>query len=255
MNLYTSTLCRLLIIALSVLAVPLLGQDTNKLSKANTLFKAKRYAEAIPLYEEILERDFNKNILLKLARSHRKLNNLPEALKHFSNLMAQPEVKSDHQLEYVEVLIMNGDYTEAKEYLTNVKSTNTNLKQIFQFTSMINNNFDLVNLYEEVALDSFQHNGIESDENSPFFLGDKLIFTSDRSASGKIKKKSGMTGRDFYKIWESAIADGDYSEPKTLNNSINASNKNTANAVFDVENQVVFFSKNDNTKDLSLIHI
>ena len=98
MKIATSILRCLIFIILSGFLSSVYAQDNNKLTKANTLFKAKRFAEAIPLYEEILIRDFNKTVLLKLARSHRQLNNLSEALDHFSTLMAQPEVKSEHQI-------------------------------------------------------------------------------------------------------------------------------------------------------------
>lgn len=249
MKIFCTTLRCLLLIVLSGLLTSVYAQDNNKLTKANTLFKAKRFAEAIPLFEEALERDFNKTILLKLGRSHRQLNQLSEALLHFTTLMAQPEVKSDHQIEYIELLIMNGDYNQAKQYLTTVPSTNTNLKQIFKLTSMINNNYSLDSLFQNVRLEQFAHNTPQNDENSPFFLDQKIIFTSDKSPLDKLKNKSGMTGRGFYKIWESDMDGETFSEPKTFSNSVNAANKNTANAFFDTKNQEVFFSKNDNTKD------
>ena len=250
MKIFTTTLRCVIFIVFSGLLSSVYAQDNNKLTKANTLFKAKRFAEAIPLYEEVLERDFNKTILLKLARSHRQLNNLPEALEHFTTLMAQPEVKTDHQIEYVELLIMNGDYIQAQKYLTNIPSTNTSVQQIFKLSAMINNNFSIDSLYHNVHLENFIHNTAQNDENSPFFLDQKIVFTSDKSAIEKLKNKSGMTGRAYYKIWESNIGeDGTYLTPKTFSKSLNAANKNTANAAFDFKNQEVFFSKNDNTKD------
>ena len=249
MKIATSILRCLIFIILSGFLSSVYAQDNNKLTKANTLFKAKRFAEAIPLYEEILVRDFNKTVLLKLARSHRQLNNLSEALDHFSTLMAQPEVKSEHQIEYVELLIMNGDYTQSRKYLANIPSNVNTIKQILKLTSMINNNYDLDSLYHNVQLENFAYNTPQNDENSPFFLDQKMIFTSDKSTLDKIKNKSGMTGRAYYKIWESKIEDGTYKTPKSLSNGINAVNKNTANAVFDLKNQEVIFSKNDNTKD------
>lgn len=239
----------LLFIVLSGLLSSVYAQDNNKLTKANTLFKAKRFAEAIPLYEDILSRDFNKTILLKLARSHRQLNNLPEALDHFATLMAQPEVKADHKIEYTELLIMNGDYEQARKTLQNMIPSSGTVNQIFKLTSMINNNFDLDSLYHNVQLESFVHNTTENDENSPFFLDGKMIFTSDRSQVEKIKNKSGMTGRAYYKIWESDLEEGTYKSPRVFSKSINAINKNTANASIDTKHGEVIFSKNDNTKD------
>jgi len=175
MNLYFTTLCCLFFIVLSGFSSPLYAQDNNKLAKANTLFKAKRYAEAIIVYEDILEKNFNKSVLLKLGRCHRQVNNLPEALEHYTTLMAQPEVKPDIQLEYVELLIMNGDYQQATQYVSKIPSTNTNFKQILNLTSMINNNYEIDTMFHNVQLTSFAHNTPLNDENSPFFLQEKLI--------------------------------------------------------------------------------
>jgi len=225
------------------------AQDNNKLSKANTLYKAKRYAEAIPIYEEILEDDLNKSVLIKLARSHRIINNSKEALIHYTTLIAQPEPKAEHQLEYIELLIINGDYTEAKRYLREIESTNTNIEQILNLTSMINNNFEIDSMYQQVQLESFIYNTPLTDENSPYLIEGKIIYTSDSSPYDKLKNKSGWTGRAFYKVWESELKNGVYSTPQMFSKAVNATNKNTANVVFDWENNEVFFTKNDNAKD------
>ncbi len=244
-----STFCCLLIIVCSGMLTNIYAQDNNKLVKANALFKAKRFADAIPIYEELLERDFNKNILLKLAQSHRMVNHLEEALEKYELLMQLPEVKPERHLEYVELLIMNGDYKQAKQSLSKVVSANTTIEDIMKLTSMINNNYNIDSMFQEVTLEAFAHNKPMSDENSPYFLKDKLIYTSDQSTLSKLKNKSGWTGRAFYKVWESKIENELYTSPKAFSKAVNATNKNTANAVFDMENQEVFFTKNDNTKD------
>jgi len=73
-----STIAFLLFIVCPAYLTNIYAQDNNKLVKANSLYKAKRYAEAIPIYEEILDRDFNKSVLLKLGKCHRQINNLVE---------------------------------------------------------------------------------------------------------------------------------------------------------------------------------
>jgi len=45
------------------------------------------------------------------------------------------------------------------------------------------------------------------------------------------------------------MKDSLFSSPKEIGNSINATNKNTANAFFNLEHQEVYFTKNDNKKD------
>lgn len=246
---FRSTIRLLLFIVCSIFLTNTYAQYSNKLVKANNLYKAKRYAEAIPIYEQIIEQDFNKSALLKLAKSHRQINNLSEALENYRILMQQPEVKNDHKLDFVELLIMNGNYLEAKKSLAEVKSLESTIHEIFRLNGMINNHYNLSPLYDSVYIESFAHNTALTDENSPYFLNDKIIFTSDQSTKTNVKKKSGLTGRAFYKVWESTMNGEAYSNPKPLGNSVNASNKNTANAFFDLKNKEVLFTKNDNTRD------
>lgn len=248
--LFRSTIRILLIVACTSILTNIYAQYNNKLDKANDLYKAKRYAEAIPIYEEILDKDFNKSALLKLGRSHRQINNLEEALGKFEILMQQPEVKPENHLEFVELLIMNGDYKEAKQSLSEVTSIESTIHDIFRLTSMINNNYDLMPMYEDVHLEPFLYNTSYADENSPYLLEDRIVFTSDQSPNSKIKGKSGLTGRAYYKIWEAnKVDDGSYAKPTTMTSSINATNKNTANAFFDTAHGEVYFTKNDNKKD------
>ncbi len=244
-----TTITILLIMAISAFLTNIYAQDNNKLVKANNLYKAKRYAEAIPIYEDLLENNFNKSVLLKLGKSHRQINNIAEALEKYHLLMQQPEVKPDHQLDFVELLIMNGDYKEAQKSLKKIPSIDGTIDKIFGLTTMINNNYNLKPVYDSVQLESFMYNTTESDENSPFFLENKLIFTSDQSQKSNIKKKSGLTGRAYYKVWEAEMDDSVFSSPKEIGNAINATNKNTANAFFNLEHQEVYFTKNDNKKD------
>ena len=244
-----STFLLLIFIVCSGYLSDIYAQDKNKLEKANALYKAKRYAEAIPIYEELLDQDLNKSMLLKLGRSNKQINNIKEALEAYKILTQQPEVKADHQLEYVELLIINGDYLEARKALRDVASSQTTVNDIFRLTSMINNNFDLTPLYQNVTLESFLFNKPLTDENSPYMLEDKIIYTSDQSQSEKIKNKSGLTGRAYYKIWESKKEDEMYTRPKLFSSKINAVNKNTANAFRDKDGKYLYFTKNDNTKD------
>jgi len=225
------------------------AQDKNKLEKANDLYKAKRYAEAIPIYEEILDQDLNKSALLKLGRSNRQINNIEAALENYKILTQQPEVKSEYQLEYVELLIINGDYLQARKALQNITTSQTTVNKIFRLRSMINNNFDLKPLFEKVALKPFIFNTPLTDENSPFLLEDKMIYTSDQTQNAKIKNKSGLTGRAYYKVWESGIEDGVFNSPELLSSKVNATNKNTANAFLAVDRQYIYYTKNDNIKD------
>lgn len=225
------------------------AQDKNKLEKANKLYKAKRYAEAIPIYKEILDQDLNKSVLLKLGRSHRQINNITAALENYKILTQQPEVKSEYQLEYVELLIINGDYLEARRALQGVPTVQTTVNEIFRLTSMINNNFDLKPLHDSVTLKPFIFNTPLTDENSPYLLDDKILYTSDQSPSAKIKNKSGLTGRSYYKVWESEMEAEVYTKPKLLSSKVNATNKNTANAFLDANAQNIYFTKNDNIKD------
>lgn len=222
----------------------------NLISKGNELFKAKRFAEAIPFFEEALELDLNKSVLKKLGDSYRMINKNKEALKHYDVLMAQPDIDPRVYLIYVELLILNENYKKAEKYLAEFQESENYIQQIFVLKSMVNNNYSIKPLFEHVNITPFPHNTPNFDENSPFFSKSKFLFSSDKAKmKTSIKKKSGWTGRGYYQVWSSDINGQEFGKPTPYHDAINSSQKNTANACIDFVNQEIFFTRNDNQKD------
>ncbi len=226
--------------------------QNNLINKANELYKAKRFADAIPLYKEALELDLNKSVLKKLGDSYRMINKNKEALKNYDILMAQPDIDPRVHLIYIELLILNENYKKAEKSLGIFKESENYLQQVFVLKSMINNNYNIQPLFKNVSITPFEHNTPNYDENSPFFSKSIFLFSSDRTKSKtSVKKKSGWTGRGYYQVWASQLEGKNYAKPSPYNDAINASQKNTANAFIDFKNQEIFFTKNDNEKDKS----
>lgn len=222
------------------------------ISKADELFNAKRFAEAIPLYTEALELDQNKSVLKKLGDSYRMINKNEDALEHYEILMAQPDVKPRIYLTYVELLILNENYKKAEKYLSNFRNTQGFTQEFFGLKSIINNHHTIKPLFENVSISPFPFNTPNFDENSPFFTKSVFIFSSDRTKmKTSLKKKSGWTGRGYYQIWSSKLNGQSFDKPTQYNDALNSSQKNTANAYIDFKNQEVLFTRNDNQKDKS----
>ena len=226
--------------------------QSQKIKKADVLFKAKRYAEAVPLYTEALSIDQNDSVIKKLGDCYRKMNKNKKALKYYELLMAQPEVRSNVYLTYVQLLIFDSQYEKAKKFMQEFKSNEQHLAEATRLRTMINNDQFLKNPYEETALTPYQFNTTEYDENSPFLMKGKMVFSSDRPAKNlNSKTRSGWTGRGFYQIWASDKLGEKYESPRTFSSNLNALNKNTSNANVDFVNQQIFYTKNDNAKDRS----
>ncbi len=224
--------------------------QSQKIKKADVFYKAKRYADAIPLYTEALQEDQNKSVIKKLGDCYRKMNKNKKALKYYELLMTLDDVRPQIYLTYVELLVYASKYEQAEKYMLQFKPNEQWLEEASRLRTMINNNKFLKNPYESVEISPFEHNTTTYDENSPFLMKGKLIYSSDKPAKNlNAKTRSGWTGRGFYQIWSASKSGQTYSDPDLYHSSLNAFSKNTSNAHVDFVNQEIFYTKNDNAKD------
>lgn len=160
------------------------------------------------------------------------------------------KVRTKAYLQYSEVLMSNGNYEEAKKYLSeyialepedeNAKETLENIDGIKKIKSY----------YTNVELLPFNHNS-DADEHGAVFLDNGIVFVSDRKrAANLFKEQNGTTGRDFLGLYFSPRSDRlEYGEPHFLPKKINSLNKNTGPASFTEDGKTMIFSQNDNVEN------
>lgn len=81
---------------------------------ANTRFNTLRYAAAIPLYEKVLKKNpNNREAILKLAESYRKVKDVKQAERLYALLAHEENVASENIWYYADMLAQNGKHDEA----------------------------------------------------------------------------------------------------------------------------------------------
>ncbi len=219
----------------------LLGQ----FDKAHDYFLKKEYAKAIPLYESGLKEKESLLAKTRLAQCYQILNRLVQAESLFSEIVKEPKAKAASYKHYAETLMSNGKYTEAKNWfleyfkLAKEDSTALLLADACDRVGQIEPYFQVMG----TAPATFNSDG---DDNTAVFGKDALVFTSDRTQDkALLKQKSGATGRDFMKIWETRPQDSTWTEPEHFSTRVNDLNVNTASLSFSANSRFLAFSRNN----------
>lgn len=214
--------------------------------KANTLFKEKSFAAAIPYFETGLAKNDNIVAKSRLAFCYRMLNKIDKAEATYAQVVLNEKARKDTWLYYAEALMSNEKYDSAKVWFLNYynsdKSDSTGLRMAEAC--------DLVKTippyFNNISIEEFYQNSA-ADDNTPVLFDGGLVFTSDRpSGIALLKKKSDWTGRDFLKLWYSRYnaEKGVFEEPESFSSKINELNKNTANASFSADWNTIVFCRN-----------
>jgi outer membrane protein OmpA-like peptidoglycan-associated protein len=101
----------------AVLLLAATGWSQNpKLKKADRAFEAKRYQEAIGLYQEVLEKNDLPDVKVKLGDIYRKMRDYANAEQWYSQAVTAPEVNPMGLYYYGKVLQYNDKCPEAAQW-------------------------------------------------------------------------------------------------------------------------------------------
>lgn len=219
--------------------------QNKQLDKANKRYQIKKYAEAIPLYEEGLEKNPNLSSKVRLAYCYRVNNNIEKAVNLYTEIVQHKRAKPITWYYYGEALMSQGKYDEAKVWLTKYTEKKPGDQKGWTLIESIEKVQTIEPYYIVNNVEAFAHNS-EADDSAPVFFRDGIAFSSDRKTGAKImKKKSSFTGRDFLSIYLSkGNDDGSYKSPNQISKRINDLNKNTGTIALSPDEKLVVFSRN-----------
>lgn len=229
------------------LGTSLLAQN-RQLDKANDLYKMERYAEAIPLYEKLLEKKESLAWQTKLAYCYRINNKMKEAEALYAKIVQEDRAKDITYFYYGETLIANEKYNEAKYWFNQYKKMNRDDERVELMLEACDKIQMIQPYFSRMSVTEFPYNS-DADDSSPVFFDNGIVFSSDRKQGIKLlKQKSGWTGRDYLRLYYSeATTDTSlYAEPKTFSSKLNELNKNMGNPSFTADGSFVFYTKNNN---------
>lgn len=224
--------------------------QNKQLDKANKRYQIKKYSEAIPLYEQGLEKNPNLSAKVRLAYCYRVNNNIEKAVNLYNEIVLHKRAKPITWYYYGEALMSQGKYDEAKIWLTKYTEKKPGDPKGWTLIESIDKVKTIEPYYIVSNVEPFAHNS-ESDDSAPVFFGDGIAFSSDRKTGAKImKRKSSFTGRDFLSIYLSkGKGDGTYKAPNQISKRINDLNKNTGTIALSPDGTFVVFSRNSDVSN------
>lgn len=211
----------------------------NKIKK---LVAASRYQEAATLYQKIIQTDSSTSNISGLANCLFQLRKYEEADALYSSLWSKELLNPTHLKKAAQTKWLLGDRQTAEDmlkiYLTE--------REDQEATLMLQNLEIAENIpakFPEAQVEIFAHNS-EADDNTPFFDGKNLYFTSDRPVGGinPLRKKNSTTGRAFFQVYKSSFSKDGFEKPVLVGNEVNALNVNLGGLV--IHKNRAIFSRN-----------
>ena len=238
---------QLIILNISVAA----GQDAfyevfmNKEKLADKYYLESNISEALNIYLKIAgKQPQNKNITLKIANCHYKLNHYKKAFELYASIEEYKQLFTEESSTYYYMTMSNLGYHEKAAKWYNLPDKNA-----------------ICDYYKDSARYRIKKLKINSENNdyAPFFYKTGIIFISSRSNNNIIKRIDALTNCPLDEIFFSRIGeDGQLLEPVNFSNKINHQNKyNFGPAAFYQSDKKMVFSQNekiiqDNGKNIKL---
>ncbi len=219
----------------------LIGQNF-KINQAEMYFNSYRYAEATPIYEElILEDNLDINQYDSIYRhatiSADKCHNFVFENDVFTRLSLSSKYTFDDAYSYFKLSMFLGFYEKAKEILKSQIVINSSDERIKIMTNYkggaVWSEFNSDTSRYEISKSSF--NSGKGDFN-PVYHPNGIVFSSGRGVS---LKKSTLDNSSYLNLYQFSILDGNINPLKFLNNA-----KHDGTAFYDSINTCWYYSKN-----------
>ncbi|MGB1217239.1 MAG: tetratricopeptide repeat protein, partial [Saprospiraceae bacterium] len=225
------------------------AQNVQKMiKKADKTYNLGAYAEAIPLYKELLLVKDNAAHRGKLADCYRLTNQVEDASEIYESILlttSEKRIRPKVYLHYSEMLLNQGKYEKAEKMLEKYLIERPKDENAAQLKANISEISYIKPYYSDVEITPFSFNS-SVDDYGAVFLDDGIVFTSDRPRGVALfKEKAAATGRDFLSLYFAPRTDRlEYGEPTILPNKINQLNRNTGPASFTKDGKTMVFSRN-----------
>jgi outer membrane protein OmpA-like peptidoglycan-associated protein len=236
---------RILLFAVSALLV---SCGTEK--KAMKAFNLGKYQNSIDLYKKSIAKNPNNGKAnYFIAESYRLSNRPKEAEAYYAKAGGRGIDKDSIQFYHAQSLKGNGKYEEARQQLTEMIGSTTNVALKDRAQAELNGLAYLEKLDERKSyyrVKNLELINTPSSEYSPVFLNNELYFTSSRGKD-KIYEANGTPFTDIYKV-ASRGANVDLATVAALPAGINTESINDGCITFSPDGKTMIFAKGNSGK-------
>lgn len=179
--------------------VPLLANaQRGLLLKADELYDAKAYQQAIPKYEQAVRcHHENTNALIRLADCYRLTGNFKKALSTYEKVVASADVKPIHKLYYAQALMEAGQYDKARPYLEAYKEDERGAN----FIGSIDQAKAFSRFSSNYHVSKVRFNSIQNDFSPSLWQEKYLVFTSARPRAQLIGYQHAWTENHYTSLY------------------------------------------------------
>lgn len=221
------------------------------LRQANDAMRELDYMTAIVLYQQVLEKEENPEATINIAECYRKINDKENAEAWYARVVQLPNAKPIHRLYYGMMLQANGKCDVAKAWLNQyVKDAPDDARGQYQARACEIEE-ELLNKNKGVYVISPMPFNSNLDDFSPVVWGNQVIFASDRTQTGPVKRTSMWTGNPFAELYavpfkSKGTIPGDFSfgVPEKFSKNINTKFHEAA-ASISHDGHTIYFTRNN----------
>ena len=217
----------------------------NFQKEADYFFSQFSYAKAIPLYEEMLENNYNADHANRqLAECYLLIRDFKKAMPYFKAIINDADIPTDYYFKYAMALHASGDSDEAAKWLRKYKKTNKNDSRLKKFLKDGNFASVVFNSRERYEVTELDFNSPQSDFGGFPFEG-RIYFASSRveENSDKIYGWNDEPWLDLYSVEEGL----ENAIPVKLKGDIN-SKYHESTPVFSTDyknDTIIYFTRNN----------
>ncbi len=262
-----------LILFFCVIVITGMAQKADKnIEKADLYYKEYKYAEAIKLYKPIADDTAkeNRNVIRKLAECYRKINDYKNAETYLAKVVTFPNISTKYFLYYGQTLYTNGNNKEAINWIEKYLATNpedAEAKDLLLSTKNADSG-STPNIPQKSLLSTSKSDktpkpslnysfiavpelNTKASEYGAISTSDGLMYCSTM-LDRLLQKTDKSTNAGYLNIYQSESkidTNGvvTYGEPERLKGVVNGMSFNTGTACLSLDEQTLFYTKNNYT--------
>lgn len=202
-----------------LLSSHLVFSQANALRKANEAFENYSYLESIERYESLKKKD--TEVYRNLAVAYQNTQNYSKAAENLKLVVEGSNATNQDFWNYAELLKYNGNYSEAKTWLTKfyeADTTNSSAKKIIE----------QLPLFDELVADTSNHKlsnlsiNTPAQEFGPSYFGNQVVFAANAPTNAVIDRTWNWNELPFLDVYiANTQVGGDLNSKKNFDKKLN----------------------------------
>ncbi|SDS64903.1 WD40-like Beta Propeller Repeat [Gillisia sp. Hel1_33_143] len=185
----------LLIIGNSFIA----SAQNSKQRKADRLYNDLAYLEAVDIYKELIEKDFNTAYnKQQLADSYSKLRRPEDAVYYYTDVVKQADVSPEYYFKFAQALRGVKRYDESRTWLAKYQETGKNTSDVKE---LLSDDMSKIKNRDDYTLEKAKFNSDLSDFGAYEKNGVTYLISARNEAMPKNKKVYSWNGEPFLDIY------------------------------------------------------